>query len=423
MKSQSKGTTGRESLRRCRVVAFSVLCCVLLLVGCAGPATIWSDRCQGFPFDKKFPGYHKKPLGIFYYKQYCWVIGDDCIRYDFAVDDKKSPDWPYPGRGNLYNAYQLPHSDREKRYLAWYGEREREFDRKYAGWIKKKLLLATEWTVYDRKRKKAMYMTGAEFFGTWEPLYKKGVLCGPGPRPKGATCEAGWFTLEYPRYLTGEKLPHGLQTPATFFSSRFLASVAYIGRNGQEKWDDFAESLRLAVGSGFMHAAGTVTAMGGWNLQSRLDIVFAEYVLTHYYLKNYSSRAEREQVARDMAEYYSMIAFRATAEQGYCRRDILSNREICSLANYTSEKMYDYILTAFLEPDKLNEIREIHQKLLNNICWDNIEDISTPTPWKDMGMTLSKWSANNRKERDIWREQCARIRRKIEENQERCVNE
>jgi len=422
MKSQSKGTTRRDSLRRCRVVAFSVLCCVLLLVGCAGPATIRSDRCQGFPFDKKFPGYHKKPLWIFYDKQYCWVIGDDCICYDFAVDDKKSPDWPYPGRWSLYNAYQLPHSDREKRYLAWYGEREREFDRKYAGWIKKKLLLATEWTVYDRKRKKAMYMTGTEFFGTWEPLYKKGVLCGPGPRPKGATCEAGWFTLEYPRYLTGEKLPHGLQTPATFFSSRFLAIYSVAGDGHGNLWKHFAYSLRPTTGRAFRTAASNVFGQAIENIKFRFDVVFAEYVLTHYYLKNYSSRADREQVARDMAEYYSMVAFRSTAEAGFIWRDILTSRERCAIAEYVAQRLHDYILTSFLDAEEHILIRKEYRKLLNNICWDNIGDISRPTPWKDMGMTLSKWIAN-RKERDIWREQCARIRRKIKENQERCVNE
>jgi hypothetical protein len=162
--------------------------------------------------------------------------------------------------------------------------------------------------------------------------------------------------------------------------------------------------------------------MGCFNIEHRLKIVFAEYVLTHYYLKKYPSRQQREQVARDLADYYAMVAFRAVAEQGYTKRHLLSNGEICALADYTATRMHNYIMTAFLDPEGFNRIRKEEKKFLDRICWDNLDEIRTPKPWIRLGTTFSHWSADT-KRRDKWRRECAERKRKIVENQERCVND
>ena len=123
---------------------FAWTCMVLvvtILAGCAAPVTTWSDKCRGFPFDKKFPVRTNRPFSIMYNPQYTWITGKDGIIYHTFLYGKYTRE--RFRKTYYYNSFQLPHSDREKAYLARYEAKEREFDKKYAGWIKKALLDAT----------------------------------------------------------------------------------------------------------------------------------------------------------------------------------------------------------------------------------------------------------------------------------------
>ena len=419
---QSKPDQARAILPGSGLVLASILV-MLLVSGCVQtPLTINSDKCRGFPFAKKFPGKGNRSLWIRFDIPYQWATGNDGIIYDVFYQEKN---WPRPGSKNtfFYNATDLPHSEREKRYLTEYARQEKEFDRKYAGWIKEKVLDAAEWAVYLRKEQKILYMTGAEFKRKWLDKVKQGLLRPPGPTRR-KSWPLGEFSISYPRYLTGDKLPPGLKTPASFFSPDFFAYYLVNVENYDEygMYDrprdifyEYMMTLRLRPGFSYREKVGVMLGEAYSILRDRMRATLAEYVLTYYYLKEYPSRQDRARVAHDLADYYANVAFRATAEAGYVAPPHVSETERCAAADFAARRIHDYIITAFLDPARFQEIRQQYRRTIQKICYDNLE-VGRLLPIDNKCHATSectqKIQALNRA-----------IRRKIEENQERCVND
>ena len=392
-----------------------LLCAMILLSSCAMPVSTQSKECRGFPFDKEFPGDDHRPINIYYDRPYAWFTGKDGLRFRFYYrhrQDRKH-------KLNLYNATDLPHSEREKNYLAGYRKREQEFDRRYAGWIKKKLLATSDWVVNDWKNKTKLVMKQDEFNRVWLSKVKAGLIKSPGA--PGRQFE-GSFTIKYPRYLIGDKLPEGLQTPASFFSPHFFWNYVMAGdrqdvikynKHGKMMYN-YIKSQRFSPRFEYMEAALATGGDMANNVKQRFQIIFAEYVLTHYYLKQYPSKEEREQAAMDLADYYGEVAFRAAAEAGYKYRQILRKMEWCGMADFVARRVHDYIIIAITDPNKLQEIRQEYEGELADICYGNIASTRTfmdEACFADKKCRKERWAKNQE------------IRRKIEENEEKCVND
>lgn len=122
---------------------------------------------------------------------------------------------------DVYNV-DLVSSEKEKQYHAAYRAMEEEFDRKYAGWIKEKLLAVSDWEINYWKTKEKFVVKKQEFDQVWLPKVKAGRLkykikFDPDTKKKFD----GAFSIEYPHYLEGDNLPKGLQTPSSFFNRVF----------------------------------------------------------------------------------------------------------------------------------------------------------------------------------------------------------
>jgi hypothetical protein len=113
-----------------------------------------------------------------------------------------------------------------------------------------------------------------------------------------------------------------------------------------------------------------ISRVGGM-VASRFDANFAEYVLTYYYYKNYNSLEDRRKVAEDLATYYYEVAFRASAEHFYMDMQLLSSGDRCKFANHAAKRIYDYIITAFMDKEKFQQIRDEYKDELLYACWIN----------------------------------------------------
>ena len=327
-----------------------ILCLGILLSSCAMPPALQSVDCQGFPFDKEFPGDDHRPLRVNYDLSYKWDTGRDGVYYRFYYRYKKDMKFPE----NVYNDIHLPHSVKEEKYIAKRIARDREFDKKYAGEIKKKLLAVAkkEWVPpRDAKYKK-----------WWKKTYKI--------KPMGFRYEKGYTWVKYPYYLTGDLLPEGLETPASFFSSTFFSKYIVAEHHRDYLKNYFISAKIWPKSSRFYDGVMGMARVGGL-VASRFDANFAEYVLTYYYYKSYNSLAERRKTAEDLAAYYYEIAFRASAEHLYIYNDILSSGERCDYADHAAKRIYDYIISAFMDKKKFQQIRGEYKDELLEACWTN----------------------------------------------------
>jgi hypothetical protein len=306
-----------------------------------------SEKCRGFDFHKKFPGdsYHRFPTWVTYDTSFQWETGKDGVNFHgfYWKDSSRNTAFYRELRqrdnrvfsSSLVNSIDqeyLPRSEREQRYLARYEQAEKEFDRRYAGEIKKKVL------------QKAVRQ--------------------PWPERSDGRKRLVPDIIKYPTYLEGDRLPEGVETPATFFSHSFFRTYIYAKNREEYLGNQF---LKLHSASHYDGIEGTVRWIAS-NISKRFELVFAEYVLTYHYLKQYVNEEFRRQTVHDLAEYYSSVAFRAAAETLYMYPYLLSGHERCLIADYVAQRVNDYIITAFENPGGLARIKKEYEKELEEIC-------------------------------------------------------
>lgn len=327
----------------------------LVLVSCAeSPSTnkYYSafQSCRGFDFNKRFPGKHNRPLGVNYDDNIKRMYGKDGLSFNLFM---KHPD--FPKEIHFYNYKDLELSTQEKEYIANFDKIEEEFDRKYAGDIKKKLRSVSK--LFTRRN--------------------------------------GETALAYPRYLEGDALPVGVKTPVSVFSYSFVRRYIEAKKHpgdlrdfilSTEMYKDF-DILDLAAGVG-----SDATDQASWRLKS----LYAEYVLTWYLLKHYDSLEQRHQTALDLARYYSEVVFRGAAESLYHYSHILTTGQRCKIANYIAGRMYELVMVID-NPDMLRNIKREYNEEYFNTCFSNLFNRDL---WKESGEVLKK-QMNTGKERCV----------------------
>lgn len=277
---------------------------------------------------------------------------------------------------DLYNYCDLALSDREKKYIAAFEEREREFDRKYAGEIKRKL--------------------------------RKASILRHSSRGKQPT-----ERLEYPRYLIGDELPPGIVTPASYFTASFMFSyirgLNFIADGNPQKKNSlktFLHSIGRTRGA-YVEDIGECAADGA---RYRLRSLYPEYILTFYYLKRYKSPEERHRVVTDLATYYSDVAFRGAAERLFKFRRFLSAGQRCRIANYVASRVYDLVM----KMERPEEIAKLKQKYRESIAGKCESLIISPSFRKERAGLISE--AEGKAERNaLWN--------KLRTGQTRCIND
>lgn len=338
----------------------------LLLTACSKPygvanqsVDLNSDFCRGFDFEKEFGGRQKRPYSVNYDEDRKQLYNKDGLYYYIFWGDGRKPVNDY--------TEDLEISSREQRYIAAYDKREEEFDKKYTLEIKKKLVAISKKTT------------------SWD----------------------GTLKITYPGYLEGIDLPEGLQSPATYFSHYFISDYV----EEEYKPNDlrkFVESTARSKFGSVRELSGAIAGDIAGQIQFRMRSVYAEYVLTHYYLKQYTSAEERNKVALDMAEYYSDVAFRAAAEAMYESKHVLSPRQMCKVANHVSDKVYDLIMIID-DPYKLSQVKQNYKKELDYICYSNLNDNRIPP-------------SNGRSKKEM-RKILNELRKKVERGELRCIND
>jgi hypothetical protein len=351
------------------------ICCVFFLSSCAGGGLGQSANCRGFDFDKEFPGDDHRPISVWYDLSYAWATGNDGLNFTFYYrHDRRDRKHPF----RAFNGKDIPLSSREKEYIAAYESRELEFDRKYAGWIKKKVLAVPE--------------------RHWIP-----------PVPG----KAGRIQIDYPYYLVGDKLPDGLETPASFFATLFFERyIVALHRSAYIK--DYVISVKAHKSAYFYDGVAAVGADIGDQVRYRFKEIFAEYVLTYYYLKQYATPEQRSQIVQDLADYYSDVAFRAAAESMYAQSDKLSGRDRCKIANYVAGRIRSYIITAFKNPMELQRIKEDYDEDLRQVCFQYLEASEYPM------FTLVRM---NKTEETAWVKWRNGLREEVNQGITGCVND
>jgi len=321
---------------------------------------------------------------------------------------------------DVYND-DLVTSEKEERYHAAYRTMEEEFDRKYAGWIKKELLAVSDWKINYWKDKKKFVVKQSEFERTWLPKVRDGLL------NYSALFDAdtkkkyeGSFSIDYPNYLEGENLPMGLQTPSSFFSPEFFDYyVLHDGKGGRLLFDHI-RSYRWMDGGHFYWDTNRLEQEIYSLVYDRFKEQYAEYVLTYYYLQDYMSMEARTQIGRDLADFYREVAFRAAAEASYVYAESaywLNNREKCEVANFVADRVHNFIMTAFIDPEKFKRIRHTHKEKLDKICHSNLASNRYILKEPECLVAIDPDCVS---EVD---EQNREIRKSIEENSEKCIND
>lgn len=343
----------------------------LSLVACAeSPSTSKYDSvfqsCRGFDFDKKFPGKYNRPEGVNYDDNQKRLYGEDGLSFHLFL---RHPN--YPNEVRFYNSKDLELSAQEKEYIANFDKLEEEFDRKYAGEIKKKLQSVSK-------------------------LFT---------RPNGKTA------LAYPRYLEGEDaLPDGVETPASIFSYNFI--IDYIeAKNHPGDLREFILSTELYHDSTILDLAAGVGANAAGQVFWRLRSLYADYILTSYNLKHYDSLEQRHQTVLDFAEYYSEVAFRGAAESLYHYRHILTGGQRCRIANYVAERLYELVMVMD-DPERLRKIKRDYEKEISLACKSNIEH-SVLGPEQYVGKISKEELSKLRDE----------LNKRIDSGEKRCVND
>ena len=282
-----------------------------------------SCDCRGFDFDKKFPNKRNRPYAaVGYDLMRKLIFNKDGTRYLMDIGD---------GNGLSYHYNDdLPQSEKEKKYIKKFKEREREFDKKYAGEIKKKLRNISKITKNKR----------------------------------------GQYHITYPTYLEGSELPEGLVTPASFFSEQFFKTYIIAEKHPGEL-REYILSTELYRDFAIRDLAAGVGQRAAGQIYFRLRALYVEYVLTYYLKKDYSSPEERHRTAVALAEYYSDVAFRGAAESLYYRRHLLTSRQRCKVANYIAHRVHDLVMVID-RPESLNEIKKEYLEELNYLCFFNL---------------------------------------------------
>lgn len=407
----SKMTTG--------AVLFGVM--IAGLSSCAIlPISPGIQESRGFPFEKKWPGCDHPPGDFYYDKNYKWFTGQDGLMVQFDHPHFFKSPLKCTIEDDVYNV-DLVSSEKEKQYHAAYRAMEEEFDRKYAGWIKEKLLAVSDWKINYWKTKEKFVVKKQEFDQVWLPKVKAGRLkykikFDPDTKKKFD----GAFSIEYPGYLVGQKLPDELLTPSSFFSPEFLEYYGSYSSENDRGLFNYIQSFRFLDGGHFYWDANRLEQEVYSILYSRFRVQFVEYVLTYYYFKNYSSTEEKLQVGHDLAAFYREVAFRAVAEATYVYADSvnwLSYREKCAIANYYADRIHNFILIAFTDLEKFKYIRQEHELKLDKICHNNLALSRSIPLGPDCIMAINPQcvSETNKKNKEI--------RNLIDENQENCVND
>ena len=285
------------------------------------------QSCRHFDFNKHFQGKHDRPLGVNYDDNQKRLHGEDGLSFNLFL---RHPN--YPKEVHFYNSKDLELSAQEKEYIANFDKLEEEFDRKYSDEIKKKLRSVSK-------------------------LFT---------RPNGKTA------LAYPRYLEGGALPEGVVTPASFFSYEFITDYI-IAKEHSGDLRDFILSTELHKDFDILDLAAGVGSDAVNQVSWRLESLYAEYVLTWYYLKHYNSLEQRHNTATDLAEYYSEVAFRGAAESLFHYKHILTSGQRCRIANYVAGRMYELVMVIDV-PERLRHIKREYEKELSSACYSNLLD-------------------------------------------------
>lgn len=300
---------------------------VLLFSGCAGTRPQLTTQppvdCRGYDFYKQLPGLEKK-------KPFSYTAHYDGMRKRLHNKDglfyriKYEPGDPR-NKARSYND-DLRHSTTEQAYLAAYQARERAFDAKYAGAIKAKLKVASEL-----------------FQSQWT---KEDVLA-------------------YPVYLEKERLPAGIASPASYFNQGMFSYYL------EDQW--LYEYVKT-TGGGDLRSSGLDGYVVGDILEQvefRLKALYIEYVLTWYHLKAYATPAARSEVARDLAAYYSDVAFRGAAEAMHEYAYWLSAAERCLIADFVARQVASQVLLMD-DLERLERFKMRYRNVLTGLCFSQL---------------------------------------------------
>ena len=318
------------------------------------------SSCRGFDFGRDFPGRDNRPSSVFYNYYRHRRTGKDSLEFKFDMGKKFL---------TVYHM-DMEHTKKEKKYIAGYKRQEEEFDRKYAGDIKKKI----------------------------DALTIRGSHNG---RP----------TSDYPDYLEGDRLPKGLVTPASIFS--YLLFQEYI--NAEDKSGDlrtFILSTSLYKSFTMRDLARSIGRRAASTASERLNALSPEYVLSYYLLKECDSAEERHHTATELADYYSNVAFRGAAESLYRYNNLLSSRKRCKIANYIAARVYDLIMVIDNQ-EKLTKIKKDYNEILVEICKANLARARGPGDLYGKGLITEK----------EWIEADDIIYKAYDEGKIRCIND
>lgn len=155
-------------------------------------------------------------------------------------------------------------------------------------------------------------------------------------------------------------------------------------------------------------------------IYSRFQEQYGEYVLTHYYLKEYDSPEKRLQVAHALASFYREVTFRAVAEASYVYADSanwLSYGEKCAVANFIANRVHNYIFIAFTDFEKFEQLRHQFRLKLDQVCYDNLALNRYAPLGPDCIVAIDPQCVSDTHAKN------EEIRELIEANQEKCVND
>lgn len=301
-----------------------VLCILLspLISSCAVPVggnnEIQLELCDGYDFNKYFPGRDGRPFSVSYNIHRKMLFDKNGCQYNISFGEGI-------GLKSLYTE-ELQQSHKEKKYNACFQNLEQEFDTAYAGDIKRKLLKVSE-------------------------KYTN---------PYGV-CEV-W----YPVYLEGDRLPKGLQTPSSLFSKDFIAFIAR-KKDTPDSIRNYIFSMKWIKNSGVYDYAATAATSIDIQFRSAYEAVFGEYVMTYYYIKKYTSLRERRDTFRKLATYYGNLAYRSAGEGMLPYQHLFNVHQRKKTALLFSQRVFDYIF-AMHEEHYVNTVKHQYKERIKLNC-------------------------------------------------------
>ncbi|WP_163339146.1 hypothetical protein [Desulfopila sp. IMCC35008] len=344
----------------------------LLFISCLSSCSVKSfphsesmlETCV-FDFDKQFPGPRKRPIAVNYDTDRKMLYGKHGAGYSIS----------FGGDIGLKQVFEedLDMSEKEKRYVECYQNKENQFDVKYAGEIKENLLAVSKRYVSQSGR--------------------KGIV--------------------YPVYLEGEQLFGKIRTPCSYFSASFISHLAE-EKNSENSFRDYILSTELIKDAAIRDLAAGISSKVAGQFRWAYESSFGEYVLTYYYLEKYEDEKTRRRVFEDLATFYSEVAFRSSAEALFSYKHMLNSIQRRKISENYSDRVYKYISQCYSRKF-IEDIKKVYQKNIIYECYHNLLD--------GRYLEITNKSFQNKIRIEEYRHFADELKRRIESGVERCQND